>query len=54
MDAIKRIIDSTEGLAPIRKRFYKVMLSARYDQILAPAYSRIMGNHGSIPEKLKI
>lgn len=54
MDAIKRIIDSTEGLAPIRKRFYKVMLSARYDQNLAPAYSRIMGSHGKFPEKLKI
>lgn len=54
MNAIMRIIDSTEGLAPIRKRFYKVMLSARYNQILLSAYNRIMNDSKSMPEIMKI
>lgn len=54
MNAIMKIIDSTEGLTPIRKRFYKVMLSARYNQILSSAYNRIMNDSKSMPEIMKI
>ena len=54
MNAIMKIIDQTEGLLPIRKQFYKVMLSARYNQILVPAYNRLMRNQESTPKRLEI
>ena len=33
-----RIIEQTDGLSEVRKKFYKTMLRERYDKILAPAY----------------
>lgn len=51
---INTLIDSIDLIDNLQKEFYKTMLRERYNLILAPAYSRIMGNRGSIPEKMKI
>ena len=40
LGVVNGIIDSIPELSEIRKIFYKTMLHARYEKILAPAYER--------------
>ena len=51
MGVIDSIIDETDGLSDIRRRFYKVILHARYSQILESAYTKLQTSQ-SKPEKL--
>ena len=51
MGMIDSIIDETDGLSDIRRSFYKVMLHARYSQILESAYTKLQTSRAK-PEKL--
>ena len=44
MGVIDSIIDETEGLSDLRRNFYKVMLHARYSQILESAYTKLQAD----------
>ncbi|MCR5145247.1 MAG: HipA domain-containing protein [Lachnospiraceae bacterium] len=38
---VKNIIDETPNMSSVRKEFYFVMLKARYEKILIPAYEKV-------------
>jgi hypothetical protein len=43
MNQIEMVIDETEGITDIRKKFYKTMLAKRYEVILQKPYERLTG-----------
>jgi hypothetical protein len=43
MNQIEMVIDETEGITEIRKKFYKTMLAKRYEIILKKPYERLTG-----------
>lgn len=43
MDKVNRIVDDTPALSDIRREFYKVMISERYQKIIVPAFHVIEG-----------
>jgi hypothetical protein len=43
MNQIEMVIDETEGITEIRKKFYKTMLAKRYEVILQKPYERLTG-----------
>lgn len=42
MEEIGKIIDGVSGLTSVRRQFYTEILRARYEQILVPAYKKII------------
>lgn len=47
MEAIRAFIDRVPSLSELQKEFYKEYLSARYEQILLPAYDMILAEQDS-------
>ena len=43
MGRIQKIVDETEGISQLRKRFYKIMLQQRYEKILLYSYRKLKG-----------
>lgn len=43
INRIAEIVDSTEGISELRKKFYKTILLERYNQILKEPYSKLNG-----------
>jgi len=42
LDKINKIIEDTPLISPIRKKFYKTMIKARYEKILVPSYTVLL------------
>lgn len=47
LDTVNRLINEVEGISETRRRFYQIMLKARYEKILLPACQILMKRGGA-------